>query len=527
MGLLRPGVQVFLVGIGGIGLSGIARVLRGQGYCVSGSDRQHSALTDALMAEGITVHIGHRAENLPNTGGDDGAGLLLVISSAIAPDNPEVIEARQRGIPVVKRDQLLAELTAGRQTVAVAGTHGKTTTSAMIAWILTEAGLDPTFIVGGVLQNLGINARAGTGHNFVIEADEYDRAFLGLSPDVAVVTIVEHDHTDCYPTFEGLQAAFVEFATRAALRGRLIVCGEDVEARRLGEQIAKQGEANGAFAALQGVFEPSRSAVVTYGFGPPWDWQAEDVELGGCPTFQVRHASRRLGTCALQLPGRHNVLNALAAVAAVAELGVEFSTAAAALTRFRGTARRFEVKGQVAGVTVVDDYAHHPTEIRATLAAARSKYPGRTIWAVFQPHTFSRTAALLDGFAAAFHDATHVIVTGVYAAREENRFGVSGADIVARMPQPRSFPNVGAAPSSRPLGPNPALATHPDAQYIESLDQVVSELLASLRPGDILITLGAGDGYLVAERVLERLRIVSASPVPQWGGLSGGGHEQL
>jgi UDP-N-acetylmuramate--alanine ligase len=488
MQLLHAGTRVHLVGIGGIGLSGIARVLHAQGYCISGSDQQQSALTDALVAEGMVVHIGHRPENLFAVGDGRAGGLLVVVSSAIGRENPEVIEAQRRGIPVVKRDQLLGEMTAGKHTIAVAGTHGKTTTSAMVAWILVQAGLDPTFVVGGVLQNLGINARAGGGSSFVIEADEYDRAFLGLSPDLAVITVLEHDHPDCYPTFRDMQEAFAEFAGRAAQRGRLIVCGEDAEALQLGERVAEQYLARGV--------GPARQVVVTYGFAPNWDWQAEDVELEGCPTFRVRRGSRRLGRCALQLPGRHNVLNALAALAACAEIGVEFETAAAALARFRGTARRFEVKGQAGGVTVVDDYAHHPTEIRATLAAARSKYPGRGVWAVFQPHTYSRTAALLDGFATAFDDADHVLVTGIYAAREEPAVDITAADIVTRMKAAR---------------PGVAAPVHPDARYVETLDQAVAALAEQLQPGDILVTLGAGDGYRVGERVLDLLRANGAN----------------
>ena len=457
MPLLRPGIHVHLVGIGGIGLSAIARVLHGWGYRVSGSDRQPSALTEALSAEGITVYAGHRAEHV--SGAD-----VVVVSSAVPEDNPEVAEARGRGLPVLKRKQFLGKLTAGRSTIAVAGTHGKTTTSAMSAWILTQAGLDPTFIVGGVMQNLRTNARAGDGPHFIIEADEYNRAFLGLRPDVAVITTLEHDHPDCYPTFERMRVAFLTFAEQVTANGLLIVGGEDAEARRLGALLATLGR-----------------RVETYGFGQRWDWRAEGTQLGNSAAFQVWHQGKKLGMCALQLPGSHNVLNALAALAATAEVGADVETALAALTRFRGTERRFEVKGQAAGITVVDDYAHHPTEIRATLAAARLKYVGRPIWAVFQPHTYSRTAALLDGFAAAFDDADHVLVTSIYAAREHDTLGISGADVVARM-------------------------DHPDTRYVETLDGAVTILLKRIRPGDVVITLGAGDGYLIGERILEKLQ---------------------
>jgi UDP-N-acetylmuramate--alanine ligase len=468
MQLLHPGMRVHLVGIGGIGLSAIARVLHGWGYRVSGSDQQASAMTETLAAEGITVYPGHRPTWV------SGAE-LVIISSAVPEDNPEVVEARRRKLPVVKRDRLLGELTATKTTIAVAGTHGKTSTSAMIAWILAQAGMDPTFIVGGVLQNLGTNARAGTGPHFVIEADEYDRTFLGLQPDVAVVTTLEHDHPDCYPTLDEMRTAFTEFVDRVVAGGLLILCGEDAEARRLGDLV-----------------RGTQRRVQTYGLDEQWDWRAEGTHLGNSAVFEVwRNAlgqnggecqrGKQLGTCALQVPGRHSVLNALAALAASAEAGVDFGTAAAALTRFRGTARRFEIKGQAAGITVVDDYAHHPTEIRATLAAARTKYPGRAIWAVFQPHTYSRTATLLDDFAAAFGDADHVVVTGIYAARERDNLGISGNDIVSRMEQG-------------------------DAQYVETLDGALALLLDRIRSSDVVITLGAGDGYQIGEWLLERLK---------------------
>jgi len=454
MGLLQPGMHIHLIGIGGAGLSAIARVLHGWGYRVSGSDRQASALTEALAAEGIAVSIGHRAEQV--AGAD-----LVVVSSAVPADNPEVVEARRRGLPVVKRERFLADLTAGKRTLAVAGTHGKTTTTAMIAWVLLEAGLDPTFVVGGVLQNLGTNARAGHGPYFVIEADEYDRAFLGLRPAVAVITALEHDHPDCYPTFAEVRRAFTAFVERLTSDGRLIVCGEDEEAGRLGREAGRPLE--------------------TYGFDAAWDWQARGSALGHHAAFEVWHGGGRLGTCALQLPGRHNVLNALAALAATAQVGVEFGVAAAALTRFQGTKRRFEVKGQAGGVVVVDDYAHHPTEVRATLDAARLKYPGRPIWAVFQPHTYSRTAALMDDFAHAFGQADHVIVTAIYAAREKPLPGVSGAALAARI-------------------------AHADVRAVETLDEATALLLREVQPGDLVITLGAGDGYLIGERLLAARR---------------------
>ena len=458
--LLRHGMRVHLVGIGGIGLSAIARVLHGWGYIVSGSDRQPSALTERLAAEGIRIYAGHRADQVAGAE-------IVVMSSAVAEDNPEVVEARQRGVPVVKRDRFLADLTAGKVTVAVAGTHGKTTTSAMIAWILVQAGLDPTFIAGGVLENLGTNARAGHGPHFVIEADEYDRAFLGLWPQVAVMTTIEHDHPDCYPTIEEMRDAFARFAARVGASGLLIVGGEDREARALGETWRRVG-----------------GQAATFGLGVGWDWRAEQVQVRAGTSFEVWHGGRRLGMSTLELPGRHNVLNALAALAAADAVGVPFEAAAMALAEFRGTERRFELKGEAGGVAVVDDYAHHPTEIRATLAAAKAGYPGRTVWAVFQPHTYSRTAALLEQFGTAFGDADHVLVTGIYAARESDTLGMSGAKVAAQI---------------RRTG-------HPDVIYVETLDGAAAAVLERVGPGDVLLTLGAGDGYLVGEWVLDRLK---------------------
>ncbi len=488
MALLRPGTSVHFVGIGGIGLSAIARVLHGWGYRVSGSDRHSSRITDALISEGITVSIGHRPGNIRSVAGPElSSEVLVVVSSAIPDGNPEVTEARRRGYRVVKRRQMLGELTAGKMTIAVAGTHGKTTTTAMIAWILTEAGLSPSFVVGGILQNLATNGTAGSGPHFVIEADEYDRAFLGLTPDVGVLLSAEHDHPDCYPNWEDLREAFSEFTDRIVEGGRLVVCGDDVEACKLGERAAARDPGHGA----------GRTRVITYGLGSGWDWHAASVQLQGSPSFEVQHAGRTIGTCALQLPGLHSVQNALAALAVTAELGVDIGAATNALTRFRGTARRFEVKGQAAGITVVDDYAHHPTEIRATLQAARLRYPGQSIWAVFQPHTYSRTAVLLDGFASAFNEADHVLVTDIYAAREQNTYGISSSDLVARV-QAQSPPG-----------------TEPDVRYVRSFDDAVAELLDRIQPGDVVLTLGAGDGCVIGERLLSSL---SETAGPRTGG---------
>jgi UDP-N-acetylmuramate--alanine ligase len=338
----------------------------------------------------------------------------------------------------------------------------------MIAQILLEAGQDPTFIVGGVIGSLGVNARAGTGP-FVIEADEYDRTFLGLQPWAAVVTNVEHDHPDCYPTFEAMFGAFGEFVDLLPPDGVLVACRDNPPAKELGERRANKGQ-----------------PVGMYGLNSKVAWQAADVQSNnaGGSDYVLLRDGQSAGLVRLRVPGLHNVVNSLAALAVADQLGVPFAQASKSLTEFRGMLRRFEIKGGAAGVTVVDDYGHHPTEIKATLAAARARFPGRTIWAVFQPHTYSRTKALMEDFAKAFADADRVIVTDIYASRERDTLGISSADIVARMSDTRRR----------------------EVLHIPDLDAAAAHLLANVRPGDVVITLSAGDGNLVGEKLLAGLR---------------------
>jgi UDP-N-acetylmuramate--alanine ligase len=454
--------RVHLVGIGGIGLSAIAKVLLEEGHRVSGSDLKLSSITDALADMGATIYQGHRAENV-------GDADLVILSSAIPADNPEAAAARARGVPVVKRDWMLGHMMEGRFGIAVAGSHGKTTITAMIALSLAEAGLDPTFIVGGVLENLGTNAKAGRGEHFVVEADEYDHTFLGLRPRIAVVTNIEMDHPDCYPELGDLVKAFRQFVDLVPDQGCVIGCGDEERVRRV----------------LAGEQGPD---VVTYGLGEGVDWRAVDIrsnELEGSD-FVALNEGQPVGEFTLRIPGLHNVQNALAVLTVAHRLGLELAGVREALRDFRGVQRRFELKGEVDGIVVIDDYAHHPTQIQTTLRAARERYPERTIWAVFQPHTYSRTKALLDEFAASFADADHVIVTDIYAAREFDDLGVSAADIVARM-------------------------KHPDARHIPGLDEAADRLSDYLKSGHVLITLGAGDGYRVGEDVLARERERQAS----------------
>ncbi len=450
------GMRIHLVGIGGAGLSAIARLLKEQGYEVSGSDKAFSPLMEELTREGIRVFTGHKGENV------HGASLVL-ISSAVPVDNPEVQEAIKQGIPVLKRRDFLGWLTQNHKVIAVAGTHGKSTTTAMIAHILDKAGLSPSFIVGGLFVDSGLNARHGQGQYFVIEADEYDRTFLGLKPFLAIVTAVEMDHPDCYPDLDSMKEAYAEFLSQVKPEGYIVGCGDE-------ENVVE-------------LMVRAKRPFITYGLKKGNTWQAEPLnqsEAGG-RCYLVRMGERTWGPFTLAIPGLQNVKNALGAIASCHCLGVDPEIAGVALSSFRGLKRRFEVKGEVKGVTVVDDYAHHPTEIRATLAAARERFPGREIWAVFQPHTYSRTKALLEEFAASFSQADHVILCDIYAAREKDDLGISSLDILALM-------------------------DHPDARYIGSLEAATFYLREHLKPGSVLITLGAGDVYKVGEEILEWLR---------------------
>jgi len=454
--------RIHLIGIGGTGLSAIARVLLEMGYTVSGSDRVESPFTRDLQSAGVTISIGHRPENVH--GAD-----LVVRSSAVLDDNPEVIAARALRILVLKRADFLGSLMDGKTSIAIAGTHGKTTTTSMIAWILSALGQDPSFIVGSVLANLGVNARAGKGDTFVIEADEYDRMFLGLKPSIEVVTNIEYDHPDCYPTPADFQAAFVEFMYHLTADGTLVACAEDPGVRDLMGKAKKLGK-----------------TVIPYGLLPSTDLgQSLDVytnvlapnEIGGF-TFNASVLGNPT-TVELQVPGTYNVRNALAALTVTQLLNLSLADAARALNQFTGTGRRFEVRGESNGIVIIDDYAHHPTEIRATLAAARTRYPSRRIWAVWQPHTYSRTQTLFNEFVDAFADVDEVIVTEIYAAREPKQ-DFSSKQVVDAMTRP--------------------------AHFIAGLSEVSNYLIKNLRPGDALLVLSAGDADQISREVLTHLK---------------------
>ncbi|HOH19265.1 MAG TPA: UDP-N-acetylmuramate--L-alanine ligase [Anaerolineaceae bacterium] len=447
--------HVHLIGIGGTGLSAIARLLLERGYTVSGSDRCANQSTRELEAAGAAIFLGHHTDHIQ--GAD-----WVVRSSAIPDENPEVAASLQAGIPVFKRSEFLGRLMEGATCVAVAGTHGKTTTTAMIAWILADAGLNPSYIIGSTAQNLGTNAHAGTGP-FVIEADEYDYMFLGLTPDIAVITTVEHDHPDCFPTVESYQDAFVQFVQRISSNGTLILSGDDPVALKMAEHI-----------------RPLQS-MITYGISSKADLQA--VNLLSIPgsgyAFDATGYGGDIVHIELQVPGIHNVRNAMGALAAAIQCGVSVHQAATSLGRFTGTGRRFEKIGEVNGIILISDYAHHPTEIRTTLAAARSRYPRNRIWAIWQPHTYSRTQSLMNEFAAAFTDADQVIVTAIYAARETNP-SFTAQQVVDCM-------------------------NHPAVQYLPEIDFVTTHLINTVQPGDVVVVLSAGDANRILPDLLQKL----------------------
>ncbi|MBP7964494.1 MAG: UDP-N-acetylmuramate--L-alanine ligase [Caldilineaceae bacterium] len=458
-----PTLRVHLIGIGGTGLSAIATVLVEMGVSVSGSDRQPNSHTQRLALGGVHIFLGQQAANLVGMAPDQRPDVVL-ISSAIDPHNPERQAAESMGLPVVKRNQFLPALLANRRVIAIAGTHGKSTTTAMTVQVLRQAGLDVGYIIGTVLTGFG-NAAAGTHPYFVIEADEYDHMFLGLHPALAVITNVEWDHPDCYPTPGSYRRAFMQFADLVPQDGLLISCADDPGAEEIrayrtthGQSWITYGLNIGAnLRALAPLSGPNGGYVTTL------SWQA-------APAGQI----------SLQVPGLHNLRNALAVLAVAQRCGVPLADAAATLADFRGTDRRFELKGSAKGVIVYDDYAHHPTEVRATLSGARHRHWDQRIWAVIQPHTFSRTRTVLAEMARSFSDADRVIVTDIYASRETDDGTVSAQDLVAA-------------------------SDHPAIRHVGDLAQAAATLAAEVQPGDVVITLGAGDGYRVGELLLEQL----------------------
>jgi UDP-N-acetylmuramate--alanine ligase len=462
------GRHVHFIGIGGTGLSAIATVLLERGETISGSDRNASAITRRLEESGMTVYIGHHRKNI--SGAD-----LVIRSSAIRDDNVEVQAARLADIPVLKRADFLPYLTDGQRPIAVAGTHGKTTTTALITWLLYQLGQDPSYVIGSVALNLDKSAHAGTGDYFVIEADEYDRMFLGLKPWIAIVTNVEHDHPDCYPTPADFQNAFEAFVSRLAQGGALIA------------NIDNPGSASLLTAA-----KTNGSRSFTYSLrNVDADYYAGEIfpESDGGFIFDLFIRGKQVEEkIHLKIPGLHNVSNALAALAVIDLLDLPSGEAARACETFQGTGRRFELRGNAGGVSIIDDYAHHPTEIRATLAAARARYPGRRIWAVWQPHTFSRTRVLLREFSSAFQDADKVLVTEVFAAREKSPVdGFSGLDAAQAVSE-----NKGAFGETVFFEP--------------TILDAVQFLAKGVQSGDVVLILSAGDADQVGTQLIDRLK---------------------
>jgi UDP-N-acetylmuramate--alanine ligase len=450
--------HLHFTGIGGIGMSGIAEVLLNLGYRISGSDVRLSPITERLAAMGAQVYEGHQASNIAGA-------RALVVSSAVDPQNPELQEARRLQIPVIPRGELLAELMRLKYGIAVAGSHGKTTTTSMTAIILNYAGLDPTVVVGGRVGTMGgSNARVGHSDFLVVESDESDGSFLKLAPIVAVVTNIDREHLDHYASLEAIQAAFVEFVNKVPFYGAAIVCLDDPNVQTILPAITRR--------------------TITYGTSAQADIEAHEIAAGHFASdFRLRYRSTDLGCFQLHIPGRHNVLNAMAAVAVAMELEVAPGTIREALATFSGVDRRFQVRGQERGITVVDDYGHHPTEIRATLDGAR-ECGFRRIHVLFQPHRYTRTFHLMDEFARSFHQADRVFVLDIYAASERPIEGVTAESLAERL---------------RQFG-------HRGAEYVGTIDRGVEALLAVASEGDLVLTLGAGNVWQAGERLLEKLR---------------------
>jgi len=479
--------RIHFVGVGGIGMSGIAELLANLGYEVSGSDAKRSSVTDRLERLGVRVAVGHHAVNVGNAD-------VVVVSSAIKSGNPETIEAIRRQIPVIPRAEMLAELMRLRYGIAIAGAHGKTSTTSMVALVLERAGLDPTAVIGGRLSAFGSNARLGRGDYMVVEADESDRSFLKLSPSIAVITNIDHEHMESYGSWADLQQAFVDFANKVPFYGAVIACADDEPVRAVLPRISRRiityglatadGQAAASVTAHRLALEAFGSrAVVRYWTpgGPEGPGVADSREI-------------ELGELRLQVPGRHNMLNALAAVAVGLEVGITFDAIASTLSEFQGAERRFQRLGEEDGVLVVDDYGHHPTEIAAVLAAARAGIDRRVI-VVFQPHRYTRTSQLMREFGVALSSADEVVLTDIYAAGEPPIPGVTLEALAS------AVRNV----------------TRGGVRVVPALEDVPAAVALMARPGDLVITLGAGSIGGTGERILEAIRHRRTQPAGSGG----------
>ncbi len=448
--------HIHFVGIGGIGMSGIAEVLLNLGYEVSGSDLRESETTERLRKLGGRIAVGHRAENITSPH-------VVVISSAVTKENVEVLAAREKQIPVIPRAEMLAELMRLKYGVAIAGAHGKTTTTSMVATVLAAGGIDPTVVIGGKLNSLGTNAKLGQGEFLVAEADESDGSFLKLTPTIAVVTTIDEEHLDYYKDIDEIKAAFLVFINKVPFYGVSVLCLDQPHIQELIPKIEKRYR--------------------TYGMTSQADYQARDVSLKALgSTFRVMSHGEDLGWFELSVPGAHNISNSLAAIVVARELDIELETVRKALKNFSGVQRRFQIKGEVNGITVVDDYGHHPTEIKATLAAAAAGL-GRVV-VVFQPHRYTRTQHLLENFFTSFNQADKLIIMDIYAAGEKPIPGVSGQALYEGVKK----------------------HGHKDASFISDRGQVLERLAESVKKGDLVLTLGAGDVWKIGEQLVERLK---------------------
>jgi UDP-N-acetylmuramate--alanine ligase len=454
---LKP-QHLHFTGIGGIGMSGIAEVLLTLGYTISGSDLKMTAITERLAQLGATIYEGHAAENIAGA-------KVLVISSAVDAENPELVEARRLQIPIIPRGELLAELMRLKYGIAVAGSHGKTTTTSMLATILNHAGMDPTVVVGGRLSTIGnTNARIGQSELLVVESDESDGSFLKLSPILAIVTNIDREHLDHYPSIQHIRNAFTEFLNKVPFYGAAFLCIDDEN--------------------VQQILPSIRRRAITYGTSAQADYQISELSCThlSC-VFRLHFGDQDLGEFHLHVPGVHNVMNATAAVAVARELEVDVDVIRAGLAEFSGVDRRFQIRGQERGVTVVDDYGHHPTEVKATLAAARQCRYNRVLM-IFQPHRYTRTMHLMDEFARAFHQADSVYLLDIYAASEKPIEGVNAAALAERI---RAF-------------------GHRSVEYVGTQEAAVEAVLGAVQEGDVVITQGAGSVWQAGDRILEALR---------------------
>lgn len=448
-------LAVHFIGIGGISMSGLAEILLEEGFHISGSDAKESALTDALEKKGARIYYGQRASNISDSTD------VVVYTAAIHPDNPEFARAKELGIPMLTRAELLGQIMRNYDTpIAVAGTHGKTTTTSMLSHILLKGDCDPTISVGGILPAIGGNIRVGQSETFLTEACEYTNSFLSFFPKISIILNMDADHLDFFKDIDDIRRSFRRFAELLPADGTLIINADTPEYQSITEGLSCQ--------------------VITYGLENNADYTASDITYDefGHASFNVRYKGSDLGRCSLKVPGSHNVSNALSAVAAGRLLNLSWEVIAEGLLSFTGTDRRFQYKGTVGGVTIIDDYAHHPTEIEATLKAA-ANYPHRKVWCVFQPHTYTRTKALLPEFAQALTLADHVVLADIYAARETDTLGISSEDLADRI---------------RELGT--------PCEYFPTFDEIENFLLENCTQGDLLITMGAGDIVNIGEQLL-------------------------